>query len=469
MTETSQTEIKKSDKYPKGIPYIIWNEFAERFNFYAMKAILVVFMTKYLIDMDGNLAPMTDVESRSVFHLFGMANYFFPMLGAIISDIFWGKYKTILRLSVVYMIGSLLLAVDHTRLGLTLGLTLIAIGSGGIKPCVSSNVGDQFGASQKHLLSKIFGIFYFAVNLGSLSAAILSPILLDKFGPNVAFGLPGFLMFLAVFIFWLGRNKFVKIEPVSPKQYFKDIKSPQGRKAILNLALLYIFIAIFWSLFDQKGSAWILQARDMNRNIDLVFFQFSFLESQINVINPLLVLILIPVFNSVIYPFFGKFFKITPLRKIGTGLFLSGFSFIFIAIAQIHIDASPVKNVVPFAWQIPAFILITCGEVLVSVTGLEFSYTQAPNSMKSIIMGLWSLAVSFGNLVTALTNIFIVQIGKVITKAGKIFISDPEWSFTLGGSNYFFFFAILTLLTAVIFVFFAQRYKEESYIQVQKK
>ena len=192
----------KTDKMPPGIPYIIGNEAAERFNFYGMRAILVVFMTKYLMDRSGAFAPMTENDANKWYHLFVSANYFVPMLGSIISDAFWGKYKTIFWLSLVYCAGSVVLAFDHTRLGLTLGLSLIAIGSGGIKPCVSSHVGDQFGADNQNLISRAFGWFYFSVNFGSFFSILLIPVLLDRYGPMPAFGVPALLMLLAAFVFW---------------------------------------------------------------------------------------------------------------------------------------------------------------------------------------------------------------------------------------------------------------------------
>src|SRR6185312_10029378 len=110
-----------------------------------MRTILIVFMTKYLMDAHGNLAKMTDEEAKGYFHLFVAAVYSFGIVGSIISDAWLGKYRTIISLSIVYCLGHLTLALDDTRLGLALGLGLIAIGSGGIKPCVSANVGDQFG------------------------------------------------------------------------------------------------------------------------------------------------------------------------------------------------------------------------------------------------------------------------------------------------------------------------------------
>src|SRR5262245_41033849 len=121
---------------PGGVPYIVANEAAERFSYYGMRSILVVFMTKHLVDSAGAAAPMSDTDAREWFHVFAAAVYFTPLLGALLSDIVLGKYRTIVSLSVVYCLGHLALALDDTRLGLTLGLTLIAFGSGGIKPCV---------------------------------------------------------------------------------------------------------------------------------------------------------------------------------------------------------------------------------------------------------------------------------------------------------------------------------------------
>src|SRR5690606_3091870 len=106
-------------------------------------------------------------DASGYVHLFNTGVYFFPVIGSIIADAFWGKYKTIVLLSLVYCLGHLALALDETRLGLAVGLSLIAIGSGGIKPCVSAHVGDQFGPRNKDLIPKVFGWFYIAINLGA--------------------------------------------------------------------------------------------------------------------------------------------------------------------------------------------------------------------------------------------------------------------------------------------------------------
>src|SRR4051812_39886945 len=221
------TAPQKISTMPPGIPYIVGNEAAERFNFYGMRAVLVVFMTKYLVDRSGTLAPMTENDANKWYHLFLSANYFFPAIGAIVSDAFWGKYNMIIRLSLVYCAGSVVLALDHTRFGLTLGLTLIAMGAGGIKPCVSSHVGDQFGSRNQHLLARAFGWFYFSVNFGSFFSLLLIPVLLDKYGPGPAFGVPAGLMLLATLIFWTGRFKYAHIPP-GGKTFLRDMFNREG-------------------------------------------------------------------------------------------------------------------------------------------------------------------------------------------------------------------------------------------------
>ncbi len=446
--------IERSSKMPPGIPYIIGNELAERFSYYGMKTILVVFMTKYLMDSSGNPAVMGETEATMWNHVFVSVNYFFPIIGALIADIFWGKYKTILRLSVFYCLGHLTLAMFETRMGLAVGLTLIAIGSGGIKPCVTAHVGDQFNTSTQHMLTRIFNYFYLAINIGAALSSLATPLFLKWYGPTVAFGVPGLLMLIATLLFWMGRNTFIAIPAVGWSDYRKDLFSPAGLRILLKLCVVYIFIAVFWSLYDQTGSSWVIQADHMNRNLDLTFglldiqaLRFEILPSQIQAINPVLILVLIPLLDLIVYPFVNKHYELTAVRKIAIGFFLVAFSFVFIAIPQASIDAGRAPT---FWWQACAYLLLTTGEVLVSVTGLEFSYTQAPNSMKSFIMGFFLLSVSFGNAFTAGVNAIIL---------------NADGSSKLTGAEYFWFFFGLMLLTSIIFTFAFRNYKEARFVQ----
>ena len=431
-----------SKSTPKGIPYIIGNEAAERFSFYGMKTILVIFMTKYLMDQNGILDVMNREEALTWYHLFSSGVYFTPILGALLSDGILGKYKTIITLSMVYCLGHLVLFLDDTRTGLSIGLSLIAMGSGGIKPCVSAHVGDQFGKTNSNLLEKVFSWFYFSINFGAFFSTLATPLLLEKYGPNVAFGIPGLLMFIATYVFWLGRKKFVHIPPGGMK-FIKEIVSKEGLNALARLTIIYVFVSIFWSLYDQTGSSWVLQADQMNRT----WLGITWLPSQIQAVNPILILIFIPLFNYAVFPAVSKRINLTPLRKIGFGLFLTAPSFIIIGYAQSLIDAGQTPGIY---WQIIAYGFITAAEVLVSITCLEFSYSQAPRTMKSIIMSYFFLSLTLGNLVTAGVNIFI---------------QNPDGSLIIEGANYFYFFAGLMFATAILFTIFSRYYKPISYYQ----
>ena len=427
---------------PPGIPFIIGNEAAERFSFYGMRAILVVFMTEYLRDRSGSLAPLTNAQAMQYYHSFQSAAYFFPMAGALLADIFLGKYLTILSLSLVYCFGHLALALDDTALGLQLGLTLIAIGSGGIKPCVSAHVGDQFGSANSHLLEKAFYWFYFSINAGSFISTLLIPVLLKNHGPHLAFAVPGILMLVATVVFWIGRRRFVHIPP-GGREFIREALSRKGIQTLLRLSVIYLFVAAFWSLSDQAYSAWVFQAKAM----DLHFLGNEWLPSQVGAVNPLLVLVYIPLFSYWLYPTLNRYFQMTPLRKIGIGLILPAIAFFLSYWIELKI-ASGMKPSI--GWQLLGHALVTAGEVLAYGTCLEFSYTQAPPRMKSLVMSLMLAAVAVGNGFTALVNHFI---------------QNADGSVKLSMANYYLSFAIFMVIVTGVYVPFAKAFKERSHLQ----
>lgn len=518
--------MTKSNNFPKGIPYIIGNETAERFSYYGMKAILIVFMTQYL--------NMSENESTIWLHSFGIAVYWFPIIGAFLAEVLLGKYKTIMSLSIVYVLGHLALALFETKTGLAVGLTLIAIGSGGIKPCVSAHVGDQFTNDNKHLIERMFSYFYIAINMGAFISTLATPILLQVYGPSVAFGIPGVLMLIATIIFWMGRNKFVAIRPFG-KSIFEELKDKTVVKTLLHLVVIYAFLSVFWSLFDQTASTWILQARNslVIKEFSVFGKQISLLPSQIQAANPILVLLLVPLFTFVIYPFVAKFTKVTPLRKITFGMLVAGFSFMIVAWIEGRIHSGIPTHI---NWQFFAYAILTAAEVMVSITALEFSYTQAPNRLKSIIMGLFLISISWGNTITTVVNKVILNeieysyeikagektflsldnLNSHFNNGDKIDLKDVEnyfiidsesdkkilsgtfiidniqentaeivsatdrnsiktiaaenaksslYKYSLQGASYFNFFAYLMFITAFVFIIVAYFYSEKTYIQ----
>ena len=418
-------------RFPPQIKFIIGNEACERFSFYGMRNILTVFLADYLL---RNAVPdegARKTAAKETFHLFVMSAYFFPLMGGYLADRFWGKYRTILWLSLVYSLGHLLLAlfVDD-RWGFYAGLFLIALGSGGIKPCVSAFVGDQFTESNKQLVNKVFALFYWSINFGSFFASLLIPLTLKRFGPDVAFGIPGILMFIATVLFWLGRRQYTQMPPTgtNPHSFLKVVwtafrnrgtkvghwldaaraKHPDeailGSKAVLRVLAVFAPVPFFWMLFDQKASAWVLQAK----NMDLRVGSWTLEASQLQSINPVLIMLLIPLTTSVLYPAFERLgYPLKPLRRMTIGMFFAALSFVMVAGIQAVLDGGGKPSVL---WQAAPYISLTMGEVLVSTTGLEFAYTQAPRQMKGTLMAFWNLAVSAGNLVVA-----VISFTKVLT------------------------------------------------------
>lgn len=404
----------KDNKMPAGIPFIISNEFAERFCFYGINSILTVYMVASM--------QFTDAKAASWQSMFKAGAYFFPMMGAIISDVFWGKFKTIMVFSTVYATGCVALALfGGTENMLIASLFLVAVGTGGIKPCVSTNVGDQFSAKNAHLIERAFSWFYLAINLGSSISIFYCPVLLKdpNWGPKWAFGLPAILMVAATIVFFLGRNKYTHVPPAG-KKWLDEVTSKQGREVIFRLLGIYVFVAIFWMLWDQgNGNTLTLQAQSslMDKNIG---FGITLLPAQLQVVNGLFILGLVPVFTYGIYPMVAKFTKVTPLRKIGAGLFVMGASFFIVAMIEKRIMAG---ETVSAWWQIFAYLILTAGEVLVSITALEFSYKQAPLTMKSFIMGLFLFSTTLGNLGIAAVNSAMVR----PLKATNIEVGAETW------------------------------------------
>ena len=441
-------------RFPPQAKFIIGNEAAERFSFYGMRNILTVFLFEYLFRHHPDATRSDDAQA--VFHLFVMGVYLFPLLGGPLADWVLGRYHTILWLSLVYVAGHACLALlEGSTAGFYTGLVLIALGSGGIKPCVSAFVGDQFTEATRSLIPRMYGWFYWSINLGSFLASASIPKLLKLYGPQVAFGLPGVLMAVATLIFWAGRRYYVRVPPrgrdphgflavVATGFRRKDVpggfwaraasehppEAAEGARAVLRVVAVFSMVPFFWACFDQKASLWVLQAR----SLDLHVFGVTLEASQLQATNPFLILILVPLTIYGLYPWLERRgIRFTPLRRIGTGLVLTATSFVLIAILQRALESGAKPSVL---WQVGPYLVLTLAEILVSTTGLEFAYTQAPLSMKSTIMAFWFLANAAGNLV-----VFAAK------KLGLVH-----------GTGEFLFWAGLTYLAAIVFALIARRY-----------
>ncbi|XP_010172734.2 solute carrier family 15 member 1, partial [Antrostomus carolinensis] len=387
-SEGKSVSIPSCFGYPLSIFFIVINEFCERFSYYGMRAVLVLYF-KYFLQWDDNL-------STAIYHTFVALCYLTPILGALIADSWLGKFKTIVSLSVVYTIGQAIMSVssindltDHNRDGSPdnvsvhialsmIGLILIALGTGGIKPCVSAFGGDQFEDHQEKQRTRFFSIFYLSINAGSLLSTIITPILrAQECGIHskqrcypLAFGVPAALMAVALVVFVIGSRMYKKVQPQGnimiqvsrcigfaiknrfrhrskefPKrEHWLDWASEKydkrliaQTKMVLKVLFLYIPLPMFWALFDQQGSRWTLQATTMDGNFGSIQIQ----PDQMQTVNPILIVIMVPVVDAVVYPLIKKCkINFTPLRKITVGMFLASMAFVAAAILQAQIDVS---------------------------------------------------------------------------------------------------------------------------------
>ena len=182
--------------------------------------------------------------------------------------------------------------------------------------------------------------------------------------------------------------------------------------------------------------------------LDRYWLGINWYSSQIQAINPIMILFFVPLSSYFIYPFLNRFIVLTPLKKISAGLFLAVPSFLIIGTVEQWIVAGFKPSI---AWHILAYTILTASEVLISITCLEFSYTQAPNFMKSLIMGLFLLSVSLGNIITALINNFIIYNSSIINSV-----------------SYYYLFSLMMFFTAILFLFVVKFYRGQIYFHTEK-
>ncbi|XP_030643431.1 solute carrier family 15 member 2 [Chanos chanos] len=366
--------------YPVSIAFIVVNEFCERFSYYGMKAVLTLYFIHYL-HWDKDL-------STAVYHAFSSLCYFTPVLGALIADSWLGKFKTIIYLSILYVIGHVVKSVGaipdvgdstvHIALSM-IGLILIAFGTGGIKPCVAAFGGDQFEQQHTEERRKFFSIFYMSINAGSVLSTVITPILrgdVQCFGGDcyaLAFGVPAVLMVIALIVFIAGSGLYKKSPPEGnvlvqvckcigfaiSNRWNSSRKSPsrehwldwaedkyskrliQEIKMVLRVLVLFIPLPMFWALFDQQGSRWTLQATRMNMDFGGAFV---LKPDQMQMLNALLILVFIPIFDLGVYPLVGLCrIKVTPLRKMTMGMLFAALAFCAATIVEVNVIKTVVE------------------------------------------------------------------------------------------------------------------------------
>jgi proton-dependent oligopeptide transporter, POT family len=456
-------------RFPAAVKYILGNEACERFSFYGMSTILVPYMQQYL-NWPRNRA-------EGVYHDFVAAAYAMTVVGAWLSDRFFGRYRTILWLSYGYVAGhATLAAMDLAPAAreslLFLGMTLIVVGQAGIKPNLSAFVGDQFRQEQRGLLDRVYSLFYVAINIGSATSQIATPWLLAgcAFGAIKlcegsavawAFGVPGVLMALALVIYLAGRRLYVKVPPAGrdPNSFVAVLRTRlregedaarrkhgeeavTGTRSVYRIALVFAPTITFWALYFQYGSSWFNQAEQMNRDV----FGWQMESAQMEALNAILILIMVPLFAYAVYPALERAgLRPTMLRRMTAGMFIAAPAFLSAAMIQRWIEGGDHPHI---AWQAIQYVIIAVAETLVSVTSLEFAYSQAPRRMKGAIMSMYTLSIGGGSFVTSLVT-------RNVDFASR--------------TNYFLFWAAFMTAGAILFAVIAALYKPVAFVAANQE
>lgn len=517
-TATCSNDTSISSTFPNTVLAILLTETAERFAYYGYRAILVLYFIEEL--------KLNETTAISLFAYTTSLAYIMPLFGAVLSDAFFGKYKIIIMFGWTYALGvgllttaayDILPASSSQRALTVVGLILICIGTGGIKPCVSPFGADQllysvtnalqhssqsssfplresaseecyefdhlpsssssfeesqqsekfdvtFSSSEnsnEELIQKFFSWFYFGINVGSLASFLIVPTIKANYGFGTAFLLPTIFIIIAMIVFSSKKSDYIILTPengnshnhgqegtslVSVLRIYRRMiqnrkdnrphyqpasqnRSMQSKSSIMEyemrsnyagidvnaqeiqdahevLRVMPVLAAfpIFWMLYDQQGSVWILQANHMNLH--------GIQPEQLGVLNPLFIMILIPIFDQYVYPWCQRNgWSITHLRRISWGMGLAALSFFISGFLESAVetgyqeanDKSSEDDTKDFLkvnvmWQIPQIFILSVAEILVSITGLEFAYANSPPSMKALIMATFQLTTAVGDL-----------------------------------------------------------------------
>jgi POT family proton-dependent oligopeptide transporter len=449
-------DITASTRHPVAMWFFFWGEFAERCSYYGMRAILPLYMTSVLLFKDTVAAPL--------YNGFKMACYFLPLAGGIIADRWLGRYWTIVGFSVPYVLGHFILGIE-SEVALFIALALLAGGSGVIKPNISTLMGqtyDQQRPGQEQLRSAAFLWFYFAVNIGALISMFAMPLLRDQWGYAVAFQFPAWLMMISLLVFAAGKRTYA-LETTERHELTPEERRLQWQ-TLRRLFGIFALVVVFWVGYEQNDTLWIFFTRDYV-DLDLPLVDTTIKADQLQFLNSLFVIILIPTFNALFRRLDPDAKTITPMRKV-----LAGFLFTAAAIALMSAagflvqgntvrgaDGSEVSTVkVSVLWPAFAYIVLTFGEVLLYGTMLELAYTAAPKSMKGFITACFLLTNTAGNFITGgLSTLYGGSLKDPLVDRGP-----------LPPGEFFAIMAAVVVTAAAAFVFVGRRFERGQQEQI---
>lgn len=432
------TKGKKRTGHPKGLYLLFLTEMWERFSYYGMRGILILYLTKTYLEGGLNISAQ---NASLIYGFFTGFVYFTPLIGGWIADKWIGQRHAITIGGITMMLGQLALFAVNTHAGLFTGLGLLIIGNGFFKPNISTLVGGLYEEGDERRDSA-FSIFYMGINLGAFMAPLVVGFLTDNlfagtvtsdtgeviisYGYRYGFLAAAIGMFLGQILFNTLAQKYLGNIGKRPGSLQAsalnagapvDTKKPltkEEKERITVIFVLFVFAIFFWAGFEQAGSSLSLYT---DKYVDRHMFGYEIPTAWFQSVNPLFIVLLAPLFGMFWVSKTGK--KLTTPIKMGLGMVILGLGFFFMlgAVAERGGDTEDISIKASLIWLVLTYLVHTLGELCLSPVGLSVVTKLSPPKLASVLMGVWLLSSFVANIVGGFLASSVESMG-----AGKIFL-----------------------------------------------
>jgi proton-dependent oligopeptide transporter, POT family len=413
----SQPASKTLFGHPIGLFVLFFTEMWERFSYYGMRVLLVLYMTKELIInaregqyiwgfqyIEALFGPL-DVQplASQIYGLYTFLVYCTPLLGGWLADKYIGQKRSVVIGGVLMTIGHFLMAFESLFL---LALIFLIFGNGSFKPNISTQVGSLYpdGDPRK---DSAFTIFYMGINLGAILSPLICGTLGEVYGWHYGFTAAGVGMVIGLVIYLWGQKYLVEGEQARLKLVNDNIKeklTPKQWKAIAGFFVLSLANIIFWGIFEQQGNTLQLLSTDhTNWSVGSITFPSTWLQ----MLNPLFIFMFAPVLMGIWQRQGTR--QLSSIAKMSVGCFLLGIGFIFlIYVTRDFTEATRIS----FLWFVPCMFVVTIGELFFSPIGLSLVTKIAPPKIAGLMMGWWFFTTGLGNYFGGYLGTFYSQLTK---------------------------------------------------------
>ena len=403
--------------HPAGLFVLFFTEMWERFSYYGMRALLVLYMTKHLIaavqdgttyvfgfgalrtGLEGIFGPMTIQPLASqIYGLYTGFVYLTPFFGGMLADRILGQRKTVVVGGILMAIGHFLMAMESMFL---LALLFLILGNGCFKPNISTQVGSLYPQGDPRR-DRAFTIFYMGVNLGAFFSPLVCGTLGQVYGWHYGFAAAGIGMVIGLIVYLWGRRYLAQDQLARAKAAHVE-KAPLTRsewKAIAGLVVLCALNIVFWGVYEQQGNTIQIFA---DKNADWHIFGFELPSTWFQAINPMFIFMFAPLLNVYWAWQFKRRSEPASVTKMGIGCVLLGLS--FLALMYIVHGLSETSQI-SFLWLAGCTFIYTIGELYLSPIGLSLVTKVAPARLVSMLMGMWFLSSFFGNYLSGYLGTF---------------------------------------------------------------